>query len=200
MEPDEIFLSFRGMKKNVLILFPVLIFFALQVIGQSEVRGKSEWVYLNDGGKLVYKPTEKGDRIMDFSYAGYGGGGVSIPMVETKVVVGPQEGDNTGAIQHAIDEVSRLPLVNGFRGAVLLRPGEYSCGGTITIQASGVVLRGSGAGAEGSIIKMTGKPHLCIDVKGRVVTNTIGKPVALADVYVPSGAVRSEERRVGKEC
>jgi len=158
-------------------------------MGAEGARGKSEWVYLNEGGKLVYKPTEKGDRIMDFSYAGYGGGGVSIPTVETKVTVGPQEGDNTGAIQRAIDEVSRLPLVNGFRGAVLLKPGEYSCDGTITIQASGVVLRGSGAGADGSIIKMTGSPHLCIDVKGRVVSSTIGKPVSLKDLYVPAGAV-----------
>lgn len=177
------------MKMNLLITFPVLLFSALQVMGQGGVKGKSEWVFLNDKGKLAYKLTEKGDRIMDFSYAGYGGGGVSIPEVETRVVVGPQEGNNTGAIQRAIDEVSRLPLVNGFRGAVLLKPGEYSCDGQITIQASGVVLRGSGAGADGTIIRMTGSPHVCIDVKGKVATSVVGKAVALEGVYVPSGAV-----------
>jgi hypothetical protein len=150
--------------------------------------GQSEWVFLNKRGRLVYKPTEKGDRIMDFSYAGYGGGGVRIPVVETRVTVSPQVGDNTGVIQCGIDEVSRLPLINGFRGAVLLKPGEYACDRPIVIQASGVVLRGSGAGAGGSIIKMTGSPHLCIDVKGTVITQTIGRPAALAGVYVPSGA------------
>jgi len=40
-------------------------------------RPKSKWVYINPQGKLVYKATEKGDRIMDFSFAGYMGGSSS---------------------------------------------------------------------------------------------------------------------------
>src|SRR4051812_31841849 len=31
----------------------------------------SEWVYANASGKLEYKTLPKGDRIMDFSFAGY---------------------------------------------------------------------------------------------------------------------------------
>ena len=34
-----------------------------------------QWVALGESGKLEYKTTLKGDRIMDFSHAGYLGGG-----------------------------------------------------------------------------------------------------------------------------
>ena len=35
---------------------------------------KSNWVYPDNNGKLVYKTTKRGDRIIDFSHAGYKGG------------------------------------------------------------------------------------------------------------------------------
>src|SRR5688500_18183541 len=49
----------------------------------------SEWVSRGADGKLVYKTTERGDRIMDFSHAGYMGGGVAIPDVPVMVTVKP---------------------------------------------------------------------------------------------------------------
>ncbi|TAM93136.1 MAG: hypothetical protein EPN39_20795 [Chitinophagaceae bacterium] len=149
---------------------------------------QSKWVYYNHRGALTYKTLKQGDKIMDFSYAGYEGGGVSIPDVPVKVTLDPQNGDNTKAIQQAIDEVSTMPLVNGFRGAVLLHAGMYNCDNTIMINASGVVLRGSGSGKEGTIINMTGKPHLCILIKGSPGTEEIGSPTTMATDYVPSGA------------
>src|SRR3954462_6276716 len=110
--------------------------------------GQSEWLHPGPDGKLVYKTTPAGDRIMDFSYAGYRGGGVALPDVPVKRSVQPSAGkDDTAAIQAAIDEVAAMPLVGGFRGAVLLAPGEFTCSSTITISASGVVLRGSGSGS-----------------------------------------------------
>ena len=49
----------------------------------------------------------------------------------------------TPSVQAAIDKVSALPLdKNGFRGAVLLRAGYYKMATSVTIKASGVVLRG----------------------------------------------------------
>ena len=42
---------------------------------------QSHWAYPGPHGKLVYTYTTKGDRIPDFSYAGYGGGGVALPTV-----------------------------------------------------------------------------------------------------------------------
>ncbi|MEO8111145.1 MAG: hypothetical protein ABI594_13970 [Ginsengibacter sp.] len=163
-------------------------FFFSNVFAQNEI-GKSKWVNYNSDGKLIYKTTKQGDRIMDFSYAGYMGGGVSIPSVETKITLSAMEGDNSEAIQNAIDEVSKMEMVNGFRGAVLLKPGTYNCEKSISIDASGVVLRGSGSGENGTIINMTGKSHVCISVRNKVIYNTIGTPAAFADNYVPSGTM-----------
>ncbi len=113
----------------------------------------SQWVYPGADGKLVYKTTPAGDKIMDFSYAGYMGGGVALPSVPVKRTVDAPaaekaDDDATAAIQAAIDEVAALPLVDGFRGAVLLKPGTFSCASTINLRESGVVLRGSGSGAD----------------------------------------------------
>src|SRR5690348_4311862 len=99
----------------------------------DEPRPHSQWVYPGPDGKLVYKRTGRGDRIMDFSAAGYRGGGVAIPEVPVKRTVGPPDGDATAAIQEAIDQVSQLPTADGFRGAVLLRPGTYRCERTLLI-------------------------------------------------------------------
>ena len=40
---------------------------------------QSHWVYPDPGGQLHYQTSEKGDRIMDFSFAGYMSGGVALP-------------------------------------------------------------------------------------------------------------------------
>lgn len=145
----------------------------------------SEWVYANAKGKLEYKTLPAGDRIMDFSYAGYMGGGVRIPDVAEKISLRPGPGDNSGAIQQAIDEVSKLKPVNGFRGAVVLQPGSYDCEKTINIDADGVVLRGNGSA---TVLNLTGKPHACIMVRGRVATKVIGDSTIIADRYVAAGS------------
>ena len=150
--------------------------------------GKSQWVYPNAKGKLVYKTLENGDKIMDFSHAGYRGGGVRIPDVPVQITLDPLQGDNTVAIQNAIDEVSKNTPVNGFKGAVLLKPGTYNCEGVIKINASGTVLRGSGPGANGTILNLTGKPHACIEIRGNVSAKKIGDSTTIADSYVPSGS------------
>jgi hypothetical protein len=121
---------------------------------------QSEWVHLGAAGRLVYKTTAAGDRILDFSHAGYRGGGVALPDVPVKETVRPSGGaDDTAAIQAAVDRVSALPLQDGFRGAVLLAPGTFTCSKSIMLTASGVVLRGSGSGAGGTTIQMTGPKH-----------------------------------------
>src|SRR5258707_15419923 len=105
---------------------------------------------------------------MDFSHAGYMGGGVAIPTVPVKRTVKPTDGDDTAAIQTAITEVAGMKLENGSRGAVLLEVGTFTCSNTITLSASGVVLRGSGSGAADgpkTTIKLVGKPHNAITVR-----------------------------------
>ena len=174
-------------------LFPyfltgILFYLALICICTAQSPAQSQWVYPDAKGKLVYKTLERGDRIMDFSHAGYMGGGVSIPTVPVKITISPADGDNSAAIQQAIEEVSKLPLVNGFRGAILLKPGKYDCEKTLAVNASGVVLRGSGSGASGTILNLTGKPHACITIRGAVTSKTTGDSATIADSYVPSGS------------
>lgn len=72
--------------KNIYYLLCLL--FPLSVMGQ-ELTGKSQWIYPDASGKLVYKTTKKGDRIIDFSHAGYKGGGVTLPYVPAKLTVHP---------------------------------------------------------------------------------------------------------------
>ena len=151
--------------------------------------GQSEWVRIGSEGRLVYKAFPAGDRIMDFSAAGYRGGGVSLPMVPVKKTVAPSGSDDTTAIQMALDEVARMELQDGFRGAVRLAPGEYQVSRPLTIKASGVVLRGSGSGTDGTILRMTGAPHVCFDIgDAKAVPRLLGEPVPLTEAYVPSGA------------
>jgi hypothetical protein len=161
-------------------------------------RATSEWVHGAEGGKLVYKTTPAGDRIVDFSYAGYMGGGVAIPDVPVKRTLQPTRGADDGeAIQAAIDEVAKMPIKDTFRGTVLLGPGTFTCSKPITISASGIVLRGSGAGGEKrTTLKLTGSPHLGISIRGFAAgADQPGdefKPAVtnMAESYVASGAMQ----------
>ncbi|HEU5167927.1 MAG TPA: hypothetical protein VFU29_20425, partial [Chitinophagaceae bacterium] len=153
----------------------------------AQFSAKSQWVYPDAKGKLIYKTLETGDKIMDFSYAGYMGGGVTIPSVPIKITLSPTAGDNTDAIQNAIDEVSKMQVVKGFRGAVLLKAGNYNCQRALKINASGVVLRGNGSGVNGTILNLTGNPHACIEIRCAVKTKKIGDSTIISDRYVPAG-------------
>jgi hypothetical protein len=179
------------MKKSILLILCGLI-------ACSASAQKSQWVYKGKDGKLAYKTTSMGDRIMDFSHAGYMGGGVALPMVAVKRTVKPSGGDDTKQIQTAINEVAAMPLINGFRGAVWLAPGVFTCSASLTLSASGVVLRGSGSGAGGTTIKMTGDKHTAIVIGvnntnvalGRTEQsddNDEGKPTTITDAYVAAG-------------
>lgn len=147
----------------------------------------SEWVYSGAGGRLIYKSLPEADRIMDFSFAGYRGGGVALPAVAVKRTVQPAGEDDTAAIQSALNAVAELEPVNGFRGAVLLGPGTFQCSRSLTLNTSGVVLRGAGSGAGGTSLEMTGSPHVAIVIRGDASTRNVGQPVAITDAYVPSG-------------
>lgn len=163
-------------------------FFAAVLFGfSSSAAQQSHWVRQDSGGKLLYTYTSKGDRIPDFSYAGYEGGGVALPSIPAKRTIKPSGADDCDAIQSAIDAVSALPLVNGFRGAVELAPGTFHCGRTLSITASGVVLRGAGDGKNGTTIDMTGSPHLALRIAGHLQQTDLGSSTYITDAYVPAG-------------
>ena len=149
---------------------------------------KEHWVSLDASGRLVYRTLPQGGRIVDFSYAGYMGGGVALPRLPSVQTVAPSGADDTAAIQHAIDHVSAMPLKDGFRGAVLLAPGTFLCSAALNINASGVVLRGSDPLAGGTTLKLTGQPHVGIEVSGKEEIQVLGSVARIVDPYVPSGA------------
>ena len=150
---------------------------------------ESQWVRFDEAGKLVYEDLDPNhNRILDYSHAGYRGGGVKLPEVAVQATLGPSGGDDTDAIQAALDEVAALPLVDGARGAVLLEPGTYQVAGTLTIEASGVVLRGSGSKAGGTRLELTGEPHQFLAIQGSGSWKTEGDEQAISDAYVPVGA------------
>lgn len=146
-------------------------------------------VALGAKGKLVYTPDSLGNRIPDFSYAGYKGGDVSIPDVQIKVVVPATAGDATRRIQSAIDYVSSLPLdKNGFRGAILLGKGTFTVTHTLFIKASGVVLKGSGMQDNGTVLlAKVNERETLLRVLGNQSEKS-GDPVKITDKYVPVNA------------
>jgi hypothetical protein len=142
-------------------VFTFVLCLSFTVAAQSAT---SEWAHPGADGKLVYKTTPAGDRIMDFSAAGYMGGGVALPDVPAAVRVQPIGGgkDDSAAIQAAIDRVATMPIKDGFRGAVELAPGSFTCGSALDITTSGIVLRGGGSGTDGTTIHMVGPKHRAI--------------------------------------
>jgi len=167
------------------ILIPVL---GCSTSGAAFGQATSSWVHYDAKGKLHYAADANGNRIIDYSSAGYEAGGVKLPEVAAKATVLPSGGDDTASIQSAIDTVSALPPNRkGFRGAVLLAPGPFNVSATLNIKASGVVLAGSGSGSNGSVITMTGSPFTLLNVSGSG-SATRGTAVSITDSYVPVGS------------
>jgi len=123
-------------------------------------------------------------------------------MVQPKVTVWPVPGDNSDHLQKVIDSVSALPLdAFGFRGAILLKMGEYNLEKPIYIKVSGIVLRGEGMSDIGTILigkipKQTagqgpgrgGRPAL-INISGDSAIKVLEETKqTITDKYVPVGA------------
>lgn len=132
----------------------MLICFSTSISGRGQdIPPTTSLVYPGADGKLVYVADSLGNRIPDFSNAGYKGGGVAIPYVPVKATVWPVPGNNSDHVQAAIDRVSSMPPdASGFRGAVLLKMGTFLLEKPIAIKASGVVLRGEGMSDVGTIL------------------------------------------------
>lgn len=165
-------------------------------------RIESKWVHPGENGKLIYKKTAAGDRIMDFSSAGYMGGGVALPVVPVKRTVKPSGGNNDAKlIQIALDEIAAMPLQNGFRGTLLLSPGVFICSAPLIISTNGIIIRGSGSGRNGTTIKMVGSPHTAIVIGRGNTAVALGKlekkddqelsvvSTLFTEAYVPSGSM-----------
>jgi hypothetical protein len=107
------------------------------------------------------------ENIPDFSFAGYERNEQSIPLVPVKEIVDTAPGDDGQRIQNAIDAVAEMPLIKGFRGAILLKAGHYEVKQPLILSSSGIILRGEGQGENGTVIIATGTTkYNFIRVKG----------------------------------
>ncbi|MBQ9399022.1 MAG: pectate lyase [Bacteroidales bacterium] len=142
-------------------------------------------------GKLQFHAYDNGDMVPDFSFCGYMASDEEIPDLLAQggvpvVRVRPGGGDDTPAIQKAIDYVGTLPvLTNGFRGVVLLEKGQYRLDGFLTIRTSGVVLRGSGMGEGGTTLFAAGHSRETVIKVFGVNDKKDGEKVNMTAAYVP---------------
>ncbi len=172
------------------LYFLLILLFSgfLSVVAQQA--WNSELVSVSANQKLIYKADLQGNTLPDFSEVGYASGKRKIPDVPVAVIVSPVKGDNLRNIQKAIDQVASLPLNSeGFRGTILLKKGFYPVNGTISINHSGIVVRGEGPGENGTVIKETATNQVDLfEIKGSgsMIRQETGK-VAISEEFVPVG-------------
>ena len=172
---------------------PIIFLFAFVLLyaagfGQKPVVQKPIPPIAENKGHLVYGPDSLGNRVVDFSYCGYKASDEKIPDVPVKIVVPLTKEEATLRIQTAIDYVASLPLVNGFRGAVLLQKGVYSITGQLKITTSGVVVRGSGMGQNGTILQGAGTDRETLIRIAGINDKVVEPGIAVNDRYVPVNA------------
>lgn len=96
-------------------------------------------------GALTYTSDPDGNRVPDFSSAGYMGGDSDIPNGKIAIVVPHAVGDNTARLQAAIDQAASIKSDDSAGPkVVLLAPGRFEVSRALKIGSSNVVLRGSG--------------------------------------------------------
>ena len=188
---------------HVPVALPVLFWLLIKaglVLSASGSTNLSVWAYPGASGRMIFQPDALGNRVLDYSGVGYKGGTVPIPNVTVKTNLSPVAGDNGPVIQAAINYVATLPLdANGFRGAVLLSAGIYPISNSISINASGIVLRGSGSNTNGSgtVLRAAGpRPGAdvatnsvpLIIISGSGSASTSGTVRNITNNYVPVGA------------
>ena len=160
--------------------------------GPRAVSSATPCVRIDSEAHLHYTPFLRGDTIPDFSYCGFGGGGVPLPQAVVRQTIEPASGaDDMARIQAALDAVARLPLGSDrMRGAVLLRRGTYRLARSLRINDDGIVLRGEGPSEDGTVLLATGTVQgTLIEVAGEGVEKVFPKTRrSVVDAYVPVGA------------
>jgi hypothetical protein len=138
-------------------------------------------IMVGQDGRLIYTADSLGNRIPDFSYCGYMAGDKAIPDVKACVRVPVMKGDATARIQAALDYAATT------HGAVLLDKGIYEISGSLHINASGVVLRGSGPE---TILLATGNSRETLITIAGQDNRTFHPAIKITDAYVPVNAMK----------
>jgi hypothetical protein len=174
-------------KINKCLLLKTLLL--LFLVSSLQAQNNFPTITKDKAGKVIRTQDKLGNEIPDFSFAGYRAGEYAIPDVAIKVFVPNISGDATATIQAAIDYVATLkPDSKGFRGTVLLDKGIFKVSGILSIKESGIVLRGSGAGDNGTIILATGTDRGAIVSISGIANRVFKDKIELADAYTPLGS------------
>jgi hypothetical protein len=175
------------MKNKFTSFFLVL---SLMAYFQTSNAQTSALVSVDSNGKIRYASDSKGNIVPDFSGVGYMNSESPIPTVTVVKTVNAVVGDNLANIQNAINEVSAYtPNANGFRGTILFKAGTYNISNSITISASGIVLRGEGFDGTGTnFVATKTTQHNLINFAGISGTTVVSSSKKIiTDGYVPIG-------------
>src|SRR6185437_8134789 len=94
---------------------------------------------------------------------------------------------DTTALQNKINSIgTRSVGANGFRGVLQLSAGVFHISSTLTINFSGIVIRGAGSGTSGTIIRLTTSTST-FDV-GNSSSRSLGSSINITTGYIPVGA------------
>ena len=171
------------------IYFLLIVIVLLQGITNAQT---SSLVSMGSNGNLIYTPDSRGNVIPDFSGVGFMNGDFPIFPIGVVLTVNPVAGDNLANVQNAINQVAAMPIdASGYRGTILFTAGTYNISNTITISASGIVLRGEGFNGTGTnfIATKTAQHTLFnfVGTSGTSYNSTSSTRKAITDPYVAIG-------------
>ena len=146
------------------------------------------------GDKLVYNTyNEYGDKLTDFSYAGFYQGEYEIPdssKIKIAATIEPSKNknvDDTERIQKVIDEVyDNSP--NTYFKVIKLKAGKYNINKNGLRIKSGIILSGEGQGPTGTILFATDKEQYTVVRIAGLPSTKIGDNHYVTDSYIPSGS------------
>jgi hypothetical protein len=174
------------MNKQITILSSVFLLLVTLAAFLPAPAWQSKFVK-EQNGKLTYFPDEKGNILPDFSLVGYNTGNTAIPDVAVATIISPSA-DAENKIQAAINELaSKAADQKGFRGAILLKKGTYMIQNQLSIQASGIVLRGEGNDTKLVAAGTVNRPLISVSGGGKV-QEVKGSRTRITDSYVAVGA------------
>jgi hypothetical protein len=175
------------MNKKLFTAAGVLLLVAFLFSFEPVKEWQSKLVKQSKDGSLQYTPDEKGNILPDFSRVGFYAGDKEIPSIAVVSTIAPSPNAEK-EIQAAIDDLSKKPLdKNGFRGAVLLKKGTYTINNKISIEASGIVLRGEGMETKLVAAGTVNRPLIDVSGKGKM-QEVKGTRTKITDEYIPVGA------------
>ena len=171
------------------IYFLLILIVLLQGLINAQT---SSLVSMGSNGNLIYTPDSRGNVIPDFSGVGFMNGEAPTPTIGVVLTVNPVAGDNFTNVQNAINQVAAMPVdASGYRGTILFTAGTYNISNTITISASGIVLRGVGFNGTGTnFIATKTAQHTLFNFLGTSGTSYISSSStrkAITDPYVAIG-------------